>query len=86
MKDFKQVGVTVSRPRIDQEEIIQAVPLTARKGVQIPQLVTPLIDPNFVPSTQSSKVGLFETWLVPRTALLRRWCALGSIEVVSWPL
>jgi hypothetical protein len=58
VKDLRQVGVTVSRPGRDQEEIIQAVPLTARRGVQIPQLVTPLIDPNFVPSTQSSEVGL----------------------------
>ncbi len=51
VKDFRQVGVTISRPGRDQEEIIQAVPLTARRGLQIPQLVTPLIDPNFVPST-----------------------------------
>uniref|UniRef100_A0A2N9IWI5 Uncharacterized protein n=1 Tax=Fagus sylvatica TaxID=28930 RepID=A0A2N9IWI5_FAGSY len=58
VKDLRQVGVTVSRPRRDQEKIIQAVPLTARRGVQIPQLVTPLIDPNFVPSTQSSEVRL----------------------------
>jgi hypothetical protein len=32
--------------------------LTARRGVQIPQLVTPLIDLNFVPFTQPSEVGL----------------------------
>uniref|UniRef100_A0A2N9HR10 Uncharacterized protein n=1 Tax=Fagus sylvatica TaxID=28930 RepID=A0A2N9HR10_FAGSY len=58
VKDSRQAEVTVSRPGRDQEEIIQAVPLTARRGVQIPQLVTPLIDPNFVPSTQPSEVGL----------------------------
>ena len=41
VKDSRQAEVTVSRPGRDQEEIIQAVPLTARRGVQIPQLVTP---------------------------------------------
>ncbi len=50
--------MTVSRPRIEQEDIIQAVPLTRKQGVQIPHLVNPLSDPNFVPSTQPSGVGL----------------------------
>ena len=58
MKDSKQAEVTVSRPGRDQEEIIQAVPLTARREVQVPQLVTPLTNPNFVPSVQSSEPGL----------------------------
>ena len=48
----------MSRPGKDQEDIIQAVPLTKIKGVQIPHLVTPLSDPHFVPSTQPSEVGL----------------------------
>ena len=34
------------------------VPMTARREVQVPQLVTLLADPNFVPSTQPSEVGL----------------------------
>ncbi len=58
VKDFRQVEVTIYRPRREQEEIIQGVPLTVRRGVQIPQLVTPLTDPNFVPSVQSSEVRL----------------------------
>ncbi len=58
VKDFRQVGVTVSWPGKYQEEIIQAVPLTIRRKIQIPQLVTPPTDPNFVPSIQSSEVGL----------------------------
>ena len=58
MKDSRQAQVTVSRPRKDQEEIIQAVPLTAMREVQVPQLVTPLADPNFVPSIQPTEVGL----------------------------
>ena len=28
----------------------------------------------------------FEIWLAPRTASPHRWCALGSIKEVSWPL
>jgi hypothetical protein len=58
VKDSRQAEVTVSRPRRDQEDIIEAVPMTVRREVQIPQLVTPFIDPNFVPSVQTSKVGL----------------------------
>ena len=50
--------MTVSHPGKDQEDIIQAVPLTKKKGVQIPHLVTPLSDPHFIPSTQPSEVGL----------------------------
>ena len=34
------------------------VPMTARREVQVPQLVTPLADPNFVPSTQPLGVRL----------------------------
>uniref|UniRef100_A0A2N9GLC1 Uncharacterized protein n=1 Tax=Fagus sylvatica TaxID=28930 RepID=A0A2N9GLC1_FAGSY len=49
--------VTVSQPRRSQEEIIEAVPLTAKKGVQVPRLVTPLSNPEFVPSLGSSEVG-----------------------------
>ena len=58
VKDSRQAEVTVLRPRRDQEDIIEAVPMTVRREVQIPQLVTPFIDPNFVPSVQTSKVGL----------------------------
>jgi hypothetical protein len=58
VKDSRQAEVTVSQPGRDQEDIIQAVPLTARREVQVPQLVTPLADPHFVPSTQPSEVGL----------------------------
>jgi hypothetical protein len=58
VKDRRQIEVTVSRPGRDQEDIIQAVPLTKKTGVQIPHLVTPLSDPYFVPSTQPSEVGL----------------------------
>jgi hypothetical protein len=58
VKDRRQTEVTVSRPGIEQEDIIQAVPLTRKKGVQIPHLVNPLFDSNFVPSTQPSGVGL----------------------------
>uniref|UniRef100_A0A2N9GN85 Transposase (putative) gypsy type domain-containing protein n=1 Tax=Fagus sylvatica TaxID=28930 RepID=A0A2N9GN85_FAGSY len=58
VKDSKQAKVTVSLPGRDQEEIIQVVPLTARREVQVPQLVTPLTNPNFVPSVQSSEPGL----------------------------
>uniref|UniRef100_A0A2N9HSA5 Transposase (putative) gypsy type domain-containing protein n=1 Tax=Fagus sylvatica TaxID=28930 RepID=A0A2N9HSA5_FAGSY len=50
--------VSVVRPGKDQEDIIQAVPLTARKGVQVPRLVPPLSDPNFIPSIESSEAGL----------------------------
>ena len=32
--------------------------MTARREVQVPRLVTPLTDPNFVPSAQSSEAGL----------------------------
>ena len=58
MKDSRQAEVTVSRPGRDQEDIIQAVPLAVRREVQVPQLVTPLADPNFVPSIQPTEVGL----------------------------
>jgi hypothetical protein len=58
VKDSRQAEVTVSLPGRDQEEIIQVVPLTARKEVQVHRLVTPLKDPNFVPSLQSSEAGL----------------------------
>uniref|UniRef100_A0A2N9FSM6 Transposase (putative) gypsy type domain-containing protein n=1 Tax=Fagus sylvatica TaxID=28930 RepID=A0A2N9FSM6_FAGSY len=58
VKHFRQEEVTVVRPGKDQEDIIQAVPLTARKGVQVPRLVPPLSDPNFIPSIESSEAGL----------------------------
>ena len=58
MKDSRQAEVTVSRPGRDQEDIIQAVPLAVRREVQVPQLVTPLADPHFVPFIQPSEVGL----------------------------
>jgi hypothetical protein len=58
VKHFRQEEVSVVRPRKDQKEIIQAVPVTARRGVQVPQLVPPLSDPGFVPSLESSEVGL----------------------------
>uniref|UniRef100_A0A2N9I4R5 Transposase (putative) gypsy type domain-containing protein n=1 Tax=Fagus sylvatica TaxID=28930 RepID=A0A2N9I4R5_FAGSY len=54
--DYEEVSVV--RPGKDQEDIIQAVPLTARKGVQVPRLVPPLSDPNFTPSIESSEAGL----------------------------
>jgi hypothetical protein len=57
VKNFGQAEVIVARPERSQEEIIQAVPVTARKGVQVPQLVTPLIEPDFVPSLEPSEVG-----------------------------
>ncbi len=50
--------MTVSQLGKDQEEIIQAVPLTARREMQVSQLVTPFADPNFVPSIQPTEVGL----------------------------
>jgi hypothetical protein len=50
------------RPGKDQEDIIQAVPVTARRGVQVSQLVPPLSNPEFVPSLESSKVGLPIIW------------------------
>jgi hypothetical protein len=58
VKFRRQIEVTMSRPGKDQEDIIQAVPLTKNRAVQIPHLVTPLSDPHFVPSTQPSEVGL----------------------------
>uniref|UniRef100_A0A2N9GZX6 Uncharacterized protein n=1 Tax=Fagus sylvatica TaxID=28930 RepID=A0A2N9GZX6_FAGSY len=58
VKHFRQEEVSVVRPGKDQEDIIQAVPLTARKGVQVPRLVPPLSDPNFTPSIESSEAGL----------------------------
>ena len=58
VKYLRQIGVTVSRPGKDQEDIIQAVPLTKRSKIQIPHLVTPLADPSFVPSIQPTEVGL----------------------------
>ena len=42
----------------DQEDIIQTVPLTSKSKIQTPHLVTPLTDPNFIPSIQPSEVGL----------------------------
>uniref|UniRef100_A0A2N9IT32 Transposase (putative) gypsy type domain-containing protein n=1 Tax=Fagus sylvatica TaxID=28930 RepID=A0A2N9IT32_FAGSY len=54
--DYEEV--TVVRPGKDQEDIIQALPVTARRGVQVPQLVPPLSNPEFVPSLESSEVGL----------------------------
>ena len=57
VKNFRQSEVTVSRLGRSQEEIIEAVPLTAKKGVQVPRLVTPLSNPEFVPSLESSEVG-----------------------------
>jgi hypothetical protein len=58
VKHFRQEEVSVVRLGRDQEDIIQAVPVTARKGVQVPQLVPPLSDPNFIPSIGSSETGL----------------------------
>ena len=58
VKHFRQEEVTVVRPGRDQEDIIQAVPVTARKGVQVPQLVPPLSDPNFIPSIESSETNI----------------------------
>uniref|UniRef100_A0A2N9IHI8 Transposase (putative) gypsy type domain-containing protein n=1 Tax=Fagus sylvatica TaxID=28930 RepID=A0A2N9IHI8_FAGSY len=58
VKHFRQEEITVVRPGKDQEDIIQAVPVTARRGVQVPQLVPPLSNPEFVPSLESSEVGL----------------------------
>uniref|UniRef100_A0A2N9I2P2 Uncharacterized protein n=1 Tax=Fagus sylvatica TaxID=28930 RepID=A0A2N9I2P2_FAGSY len=58
VKHFRQEEITVVRPGKDQEDIIQAVPVTVRKGVQVPQLVPPLSNPEFVPSLESSEVGL----------------------------
>ena len=57
VKNFRQAEITVSRPRRSQEEIIEAVPLTAKKRVQVPRLVTPLSNPEFVPSLESLEVG-----------------------------
>ncbi len=57
VKHFRQEEITVARPGKDQEEILEAVPVTVRRGVQVPQLVPPLTDPNFVPSLEPSKVG-----------------------------
>ena len=57
VKDRRQIEVTVARPGREQEDIIQAVPLTKNTGVQIPRLVAPLSDPHFIPSTQPSEVG-----------------------------
>uniref|UniRef100_A0A2N9GQ65 Transposase (putative) gypsy type domain-containing protein n=1 Tax=Fagus sylvatica TaxID=28930 RepID=A0A2N9GQ65_FAGSY len=36
----------------------KAVPVTVRRGVQVPQLVPPLSNPDFVPSLESSETGL----------------------------
>ena len=58
VKHFKQEEITVVWPGKDQEDIIQAVPLTARRGVEVPQLMPPLSNPDFVPSLESSEVGL----------------------------
>uniref|UniRef100_A0A2N9HAA3 Uncharacterized protein n=1 Tax=Fagus sylvatica TaxID=28930 RepID=A0A2N9HAA3_FAGSY len=52
VKNFGQAEVTVSRPGRSQEEIIQAVPVTARKGVQVgdPVIRFPsLFDPTHQP-------------------------------------
>jgi hypothetical protein len=58
VKDCRQTEVTVSRPGIEQEDIIQAVPLTRKKRVKIPHLVNRLSDSNFVPSTEPSGIGI----------------------------
>ena len=58
VKHFRQEEITVARPGKDQEDIIQAIPLTTRRGVQVPQLVPPLSNPEFVPSLESSEVDL----------------------------
>ncbi len=58
VKDSRQAEVTVSQTERGQEEIIQAVPLTARREVQVPRLVTPLTDSNFTPSVQPLEAEL----------------------------
>ena len=58
VKHFRQEEIIVVRLGKDQEDIIQAVLVTARRGVQVPQLVPPLSNPEFVPSLESSEVGL----------------------------
>uniref|UniRef100_A0A2N9G5E8 Uncharacterized protein n=1 Tax=Fagus sylvatica TaxID=28930 RepID=A0A2N9G5E8_FAGSY len=58
VKHSRQEEVTVVRPGRDQEDIIQAVPVTVRRGVQVPQLVPPLSNPDFIPSLESSETGL----------------------------
>uniref|UniRef100_A0A2N9FK66 Transposase (putative) gypsy type domain-containing protein n=1 Tax=Fagus sylvatica TaxID=28930 RepID=A0A2N9FK66_FAGSY len=55
VKHFRQEEITVVRPGKDQEDIIQVVPVTARRGVQVPQLVPPFRNPEFVPSLESSE-------------------------------
>jgi hypothetical protein len=95
VKDRRQVEVTVSRPGRDQEDIIQAVPLTKKKGIQIPHLVTPLSDPHFVPSTQPSEVGIpiihFPSLFDPTTQsddvmpVQRRTINIGTVLGTSVP-
>ena len=58
IKNLRQTEVTVSQLGKDQEDIIQTIPLTSKSKIQIPHLVTPLTDPNFIPSIQPSEVGL----------------------------
>ena len=58
VKHFRQEKITVVQLGKDQEDIIQAVLVTARRGWEVPQLVTPLSNPDFVPSFESSEVGL----------------------------
>ena len=87
--------MTVSRPGIDQEEIIQAVPLTRKRGVQIPHLANPISDPNFVPTTQPLGVGLpvihFPSLFYPNTQtsddmlVQRRSIDIGSVLRTSLP-
>ena len=58
VKHFRQEEVSVVRLGKDQEDIIQVIPVTARKGVQVPQLVPPLNNLESVPSLEFSKVDL----------------------------
>jgi hypothetical protein len=88
VKNFGQAEVTVARLGRSQKEIIQAVPVTARKEVQVPQLVTPLIEPDFIPSLEPSEVGdpvirfpsLFDPTHQPDEAMLvqRRSIDIGT--------
>ena len=88
VKNFRQEEVTVARPRKGQEEIIQAVPVTARRGVQVPQLVAPLIDPDFIPSLDSSEVGdlviRFPSLFNP-THQQRRTCLFRGVQLILGP-
>uniref|UniRef100_A0A2N9EQB7 Reverse transcriptase/retrotransposon-derived protein RNase H-like domain-containing protein n=1 Tax=Fagus sylvatica TaxID=28930 RepID=A0A2N9EQB7_FAGSY len=68
VKDSRQAEVTVSQTERGQEEIIQAVPLTARREVQVPRLVTPLTDSNFTPSVQPLEAELPAGNIVPESS------------------